>query len=257
MEPFISKDGQYLFFNNHQGENGKDIADKDLFYAERIDDLTYEYKGEIGGVNTLYVEGNPTMDENNNFYFITTRDYAATGESIYTGVFNDGTVTNLKRVSGSVNTPGASWINMGVEITKTGDEIYTSRAHFTDGNPDLGNIRYAIANGDDYQIHSNEEEILKNINTDTAIEYAGEVSNDGLEIFFSRLTISESRFRLLYSKRSNKQEAFGTPISIPGPFEDNLLNFVEGPALSPDGKKLYYHKLGDNDKFSIFMLTRS
>jgi hypothetical protein len=42
MEPFISKNGDYLFFNNFQGNNGKE-----LYYAERVDDITFEFKGEI------------------------------------------------------------------------------------------------------------------------------------------------------------------------------------------------------------------
>jgi uncharacterized protein (DUF2164 family) len=42
MEPFISKNGDYLFFNNLQGVNGKE-----LYYAEKIDDTTFEFKGEI------------------------------------------------------------------------------------------------------------------------------------------------------------------------------------------------------------------
>jgi hypothetical protein len=62
MEPFITKNGDYLFFNSYQGVNGKD-----LYYADRISDITFEFKGEIQGVNASYLDGNPTMDELNNF----------------------------------------------------------------------------------------------------------------------------------------------------------------------------------------------
>jgi len=44
MEPFISRDGRYLFFNNSNDPS----VNTNLHYAERINDLTYEYKGEVG-----------------------------------------------------------------------------------------------------------------------------------------------------------------------------------------------------------------
>ena len=57
MEPFISKDDKYLFFNNLDGPNNKDI-----YYAEKVNDTTFEFKGEVQGINTTYVDANPTMD---------------------------------------------------------------------------------------------------------------------------------------------------------------------------------------------------
>ena len=62
MEPFISKDEKYLFFNNLKGVDGKE-----LYYAERVDDITFQFKGEIKGVNSEDVDGNPTMDNHNDF----------------------------------------------------------------------------------------------------------------------------------------------------------------------------------------------
>ncbi len=99
MEPYISRDEKYLFFNNHKGEN-----DKDLHYAKKIDNLTYQYIGEVQGVNTSKVDANPTMDSQNNFYFVTTRDLAS-GDSntLYTGIFEDGIIKNLKKIKGTIN----------------------------------------------------------------------------------------------------------------------------------------------------------
>ncbi|MBY9005267.1 MAG: hypothetical protein KGD63_00755, partial [Candidatus Lokiarchaeota archaeon] len=85
MEPYISRDDYYLFFNNYEGPN-----DKDLYYAERLNSTTFQFKGEVEGVNSLSVDGNPSMDNYSNFYFISTRDYnPALGiySSIYTGKF--------------------------------------------------------------------------------------------------------------------------------------------------------------------------
>jgi len=44
MEPFISPDGNYLFFNNlNDGVNTK------LYYATKVNDLTFNFVGELNG----------------------------------------------------------------------------------------------------------------------------------------------------------------------------------------------------------------
>lgn len=253
MEPFISKDGNCLFFNNLQGANGKE-----LYYAERIDDITFEFKGEIQGVNSTAVDGNPTMDEHNNFYFISTRNLDTGIKTIYSGVFNNGTVTGLHQINGTINISTSYWINMGVEISKDGNTLFTSNAKFNIGEnfPHRGNIRFAIKNGNDFNIPNNETDILANINTDDAIEYAGELSADELELFYSQVTLSNPPvFKLYYAKREQPNGKFGIPISITEPFDGSINAFVEAPSLTNDGKKLYYHKL-ENGVFSIYMLSR-
>ena len=253
MEPFISKNGKYLFFNNLKGVNCKE-----LYYAERVDDITFEFKGEIQGVNSTDVDGNPTMDEQNNFYFISTRNLNAGIKTIYSGVFNNGIVTDLHQINGTINIPTPYWINMGVEISKNGNTLFASNAKFNIGEnfPYEGNIRFAIKSGNEFNIPSNENDILLNINTDGAIEYAGELSADELELFYSQVTLSNPPvFKLFYSKREQTNGIFENPTSITEPFVGNLNAFVEGPTLSNDGKRLYYHKL-ENNIFSIFMLSR-
>ncbi len=254
MEPYISKDERYLFFNNHQGPNSKDI-----FYAEKVNDTTFIFKGEVQNVNSAYVDGNPTMDTQNNFYFISTRDLASGNKTIFSGIFNNGTVTNLHKVNGTINVPTPYWINMGVEISKDGNILFTSNAKFNIGDnfPNKGNIRFAIKSNNEFNIPNNEADILVNINTDEAIEYAGELSADGLELFYSQVTLADPPiFKLYYAKREQVNLKFGKPILITEPFKNNLSAFVEGPSLSNDGKRLYYHKL-ENNIFSIFMLSRN
>ena len=253
MEPYISKDNRYLFFNNHQGTNGKD-----LYYAERVNDTVFEFKGEVQGVNTITVDGNPTMDAQNNFYFISTRDLETSTKTIFRGVFNNGSVTNLQKINGTINIPTPYWINMGVEISKDGNTLYSSNAKFNIGDnfPNEGNIRFAIKSNEEFNIPDNEANILANINTDEAIEYAGEISADELEIFYSQVTLSNPPiFKLFYAKRDQINGIFGEPISITEPFINNSNAFVEAPSLSDNGKILYYHKL-ENGIFSIFMLSR-
>jgi len=83
MEPFLSRDGKYLFFNNSNDPR----VNTNLHWATRIDDLTFQYKGEIQGVNTNALEGVPSMDRNSVFYFVSNRSYDQTASTIYRALF--------------------------------------------------------------------------------------------------------------------------------------------------------------------------
>jgi hypothetical protein len=254
MEPFITKDDHYLFFNNLQG-----ATEKDIFYAEKINDTTFQFKGEIQGVNSNFVDGNPTMDAQNNFYFISTRTLGTGNKTVFKGLFNQGVVTDLQQINGSINIATPSWINMGTEISKDGQTLLTSNAKFNIGDnfPSLGNIRLAIKEANEFNIPNNETDLLININTNNSIEYAGEISANELELFYSQVTLSNPAiFKLFYAKRDQINGVFNRPISITEPFKNNINAFVEAPTLSNNGKRLYYHKLDDNGVFSIFMLSR-
>src|SRR5271165_3074338 len=45
MEPFLTRDGKYLLFNN----SNQPPTNTNLQWAERIDDLRFVYRGEIAG----------------------------------------------------------------------------------------------------------------------------------------------------------------------------------------------------------------
>ena len=254
MEPFISKDGTFLFFNNLEGPNSKDI-----YFAEKVNDSTFQFKGEVQGVNGAFVDGNPTMDANGKFYFISTREYSPSDSvTIYSGNFNNGTVTDLQKVSGTINIPTPSWLNMGVEITADGKSMYTSYAFFNTQNnfPSKSNIRMARLENGSFNIPDNEDVVFSNINSAGSLEYAGEVSENELEMVYSRLTLSPTPvFKMFYTKRRSKSDAFDPPISISEPFRDDVNAFVEAPTFSSNGKIIYYHKR-ENGVISIFMLSR-
>src|SRR5882762_4659758 len=92
MEPFVSRDGKYLFFNNSNDPK----VNTDLHWAKRVDDATFQYKGKIGGVNTDALEGVASMDRTNRFYFVSTRSYNQTASTLYRGTFKEGNVTDIE-----------------------------------------------------------------------------------------------------------------------------------------------------------------
>jgi hypothetical protein len=248
MEPHISRDEKYLFFNTHQP--------KDLFYAQRIDYTTFEFKGEILGINTPAVEGTPSLVNGSRLYFVSTRDFER--GTIYSGIFLDGAVEELIRIPGSINVNKSGWLNMDVWVSPDGKHMYTSHANFKHGTPPSdSDIRYAIKEGDEFNIPDNKMEILKNINTEYALEYAPELSDNGLELFYSQLTFTKPNLDKLYhAKRKSIDKPFGKPKLIMEAYITDKNSFFEAPTITSDGKRLYYHKM-DDGKFSIFMLTRN
>ncbi|MFD1615089.1 hypothetical protein [Gelatiniphilus marinus] len=98
MEPFISSDGNYLFFNNlNDGINTK------LYYATKINDSTFNYVGELTGANqttTPHLDAVADMDSNGNFYWTSTRNYPTELENLFHGTFNAGNVNGIGRVKG-------------------------------------------------------------------------------------------------------------------------------------------------------------
>jgi hypothetical protein len=86
MEPFLTRDGKVLFFNNSNAPT----VDTNLFWATKVDDLTFQLEGEIGGVNGSALDAVASMDLSNNFYFVSTRSYDTTLSTIYSGNYSKG-----------------------------------------------------------------------------------------------------------------------------------------------------------------------
>ncbi len=58
MEPFITRDGSILIFNNLNDPP----SETDLHWAERIDDLTFAYRGKLQGANSPALDAVATVD---------------------------------------------------------------------------------------------------------------------------------------------------------------------------------------------------
>ena len=244
MEPFITADGRYLFFNNSNDPS----VNTNLHYAERINDITFKYKGEIKGVNTRALEGVPTMDRNGNFYFISTRSYDQTMSTIYRGRFAGGVVTGINLVE-NLSEKRLNHVNFDVEISPSGDSLYFVDGVFTRPTvPDKADIAIARREGSGFRRWEKSAEVLKNINTD-GLEYAVCISPDELELFFTRLR--NFGFAIYRSTRKTVAEPFELPERLTA-----IEGFVEAPTLTADGRSLYYHKK-DGDRFVIYRVTRS
>src|ERR1700687_4426172 len=130
MEPFISLDGNYLFFNNTNSPPPGTFTK--LYYATRIDDLNFQFVGEITGVNAAGLNAVASMDSSGKFYFISTRSYMQTFSTIYWGNFAAGGVSTVDLVPGvSKHKPG--WVNFDAGISSDGHTLYFVGGLFAPG----------------------------------------------------------------------------------------------------------------------------
>jgi len=250
MEPFVSKDGNFLFLNSlNDGDSTS------LYYATRVNDTTFNYEGEIEGVNgpAPHLDAVASMGMNNLFYFVSTRDYPSVFENYQTGEFNNGVVTNVKCVMGDFYIRSPGWLIMDGEISKDGNLLYYVNAQFT-GNPlpDAACLGIAEKQDSTFEKLSSSDNILENVNNSNYLVYAPCISSDGNELYFTRIRKGIPVTQICVSVRSGTGETFSIPewIEIDG-------NSVEAPSLTDDGERLYYHKkLGSDDKYHIFTMRR-
>jgi hypothetical protein len=242
MEPFISPDGDYLFFNNSNG-----APDTNLYYATRIDDLTWQFQGEIGGVNSSALDAVASMDVNNTFYFVSTRSYSETFSTIYSGMFSDGSITDVALVPG-ISKQKAGDVNFDACISPDGGTLYFDDGVYSSSG-DLLHASIAIATRDSDQFARvrNSAAIMHEINMH-GLNYAPDISASGLEFFFTRF---DGTLPAIYTAtRARTSKPFGKPQKIKA-----ITGFAEAPALSPDEKSLYYHE-NVNGVFEIYRVTR-
>ncbi len=260
-EPFISRDGRFLFFNTNKDENNKD-----LHFAEWIGGRWF-YRGAIGPrINTpKEVEGNPTMDTHYNFYFIDTKtSHMASGARFDP---RTGKLSALREITGIPDRDVKIFRrfigNMGVEVSADGEYLYFSRATWKMNGFKLGlfldcDILFSQRrNGRFVYDEAQARRIMRNVNTPD-MEYAASISADGLELFFTRLPLADLKRGVLHSwimraTRSNLNEPFGRPQIIAAIGQND---FVEGPAIDPTGTELYYHKKVGK-KFQLYKVSRA
>jgi hypothetical protein len=245
MEPFISPDGNYLFFNNlNDGITTK------LYYATKVDAETFTLVGELNGTNqtiTPYLDAVADMNINGDFYWTSTRDYPLELNNLFHGEFNNGNVTNTGRVNGDFNKNIPGWLVMDHGISLDGEFLYFNNARFDDSEcqgpceTELG-IAQRV-NATTFNTISNSAEILQNINNPDYIYYAPSISGDDLELYYTRylkgdITVSTT-FEMCVATRETSSASFSNPMVL---FSETIANLIEAPTLTVDKKIMYYHR---------------
>jgi hypothetical protein len=250
MEPFLSRDGVLLFFNNLNSPS----VNTDIHYAVRLDPLTFEYKGRVAGVNTLALEGVPSVAKNGDFYFISPRDYDKTRSTIFTGQFREGQVTDIGHVKGDLSRNKSLWFNMDAEISADGETLYSTDNHKSlfGSEPDVSNLFVAHKTpAGTFMRDQRSDDIMKNINEAGALQYAAGISADELTLYFTRAHPRTQDIGIYVATRPSKGVVFGQPCRI-----DAIRGFVEAPTVTPDNCAIYFHKKVDG-RFRIFLAQKT
>ena len=235
MEPFISRDGRFLLFNNSNDPG----TDTDLHFARRIDDLHWTYGGRVAGANTAVLEGTPTMDRSGRLFFVSLRSYAQTACTIHSAQFVDGAASDVQLVDSICrHEPGV--VNFDVDIDPSGALLTFVDSHFGgSGLPQDAVLVMARWNGAQFVRSADSATTLAAVNAGTALQYAPALSADHLTLWFTRLASASGRDlpQIWRARRASESVPFEAPVRI-----DGLGEFVEAPALSADEKLLYFHR---------------
>lgn len=247
MEPFISRNGPYLFWNSLN--DGKDTS---IFYAQKIDDVNFQLVGKVNNINgePPHLDAVASMDKDGNFYWVSTRNYPRIFENYLNGKFHNGSVTEIAPVDGDFYIRKLGWIIMDAEISPDGSSLFFVNAKFTgQPGPVESDIGIALKIKDKFIKDPHSDYLLRNINTRDYLEYAPSTTADGLELFFTRLKQNETK--IYVAKRKSTSEPFGKPelVDIKG-------SIPEAPSITPDGKNLYYHKK-DGQYYQIYKMARN
>ncbi len=235
MEPFISRDGRFLFFNtrNDPGEN------TNIHFAE-WNGTDFTYRDVLQGTISYALDGTPTMSGDGHFCFVSPREYRRTLVSVYCGLF-DGTRVNAVEAQAALTGERLGRLIFDVELAADGQSLIFAEGTFSGGEaPDAADLYLATLTPQGFKRSPDSAKIFADIDTDE-LEYAPSLSADGLELYFTRLTgiWPFSSPRIFRATRAGLDQPFGKPARVAG-----IDGFVEGPSIAPDGVLFYHKKVG-------------
>lgn len=267
MEPAVSLDGQYLFFN---GSNAGDV-EMHISYAKRMSANRFQYLGLLPGARSQHRDMAPSMDSRNDMFFTTDRSFGLDAKTVYFGSFKQSEVTKVSSANGSVSR-GCGFIdggkqfviNMDCGISPDGNTLFVARAQFDRSiggdAPQRSDLMMATRDSTgQFNIGPESELILRSVNT-PGLEYAPTISADGLELYFTRAMSAQqlnagasdqSWVSIMVAKRTSVDKPFGKPERLAA-----IEGFVEAPTITLDKREMFYHKK-DGGLFRIYRAKRS
>lgn len=247
MEPFLSRDGATLFFNNRNSPPEK----TDLHWAERVDDLTFRYRGRVEGANSPTLDGVATMTAGNRFCFISIRAYVETLATVYCGDWANGRISGLT-LQRQAAPQILGRLVFDVELDVSGQSMILADGLFRGGPvPARSDFRQARLVDGAFRLAPADDRLFAAVNT-RALEYAAALSADGLTFSFTRLEppVPFSNPTIWLARRARATDPFGAPVRVRA-----ITGFVEAATFSPDGRALYYHRRAGN-RFTLWRVAR-
>ncbi len=249
MEPFVTRDGRWLIFNTRNGPRDP----TDLMLARRIDDRHYAFVGPLAGANSKSLDGVGSVDRDGGFFFVSNRDYDRSGNTLWTGRFADGVVSDVRPLATDFTPKRLLRLNIDLEISADGSELYVAenRWNLFRGRPASSHLAVSRRVGERYERRVDSDRLMQAINGD-ALDYAPATSADRLTLYFTRWNprILGDVPRLMVSRRGSIDAAWGAPQHIVA-----AAGFVEGATIVPGECGVLYHaRIGE--AYRLFVIRR-
>lgn len=278
MEPCVTGDGAFVFFNN----NNSDKIETHLRIAKRMGPNKFLFLGTVAGTQSEAKDMAPSIDDALNFYFTSLRTYDSNHQSLFVGKLvglpagggaapaGEGlgkpAVAAVAVVPGDISSSEFGLINMDCCISADGNTLVISRARFEFGDavPHESDLLQAKKADGKFVIDPDSARLYARVNT-RALEYAPCLSHDGLELYFTRASSAPgdarandlglspgalAYLRIMVATRASVNDAWGEPKAI-----KSIQGFVEAPTLTADGKEMFFHKQ-DHGKYCLFRTLR-
>jgi hypothetical protein len=245
MEPFISRDGQTLFFNNRNDPP----RETDLHWATRVDDTHFRYQGPITSANWPDLDGVPSLARDGTFAYISPRIADGRAATIWTGRWT-GQRVQAQTLNHALSPGRWPAFNMDTEISASGAHLYFTDNIFAPVAPRTSDMRLAVRDNGAWRRAPEFDRLFANVNTPNALEYAPATSADELELYFTRLTrrfLQPPRFESFVATRENTDSPFGALERI-----RVIAGIAEAPSVAPDGALYFHANAGD-----VFRIMRT
>jgi hypothetical protein len=244
MEPFLTRDGLHLLFNNRNGPTDS----TDLHIAARVNDSTFTYLGKLTALNSTALDAVPAGATDGTLYFVSLRAYDSTFSTLFTSTLTGASASPPARVA-SISTGGGGLLDFDVDVSADGQSLIVARGRFAGGAlPVEADLKSFSRSGGGFVDTPAGESIFAAINT-AALEYAPALTANALELCFTRFDPADQPI-LMVSRRAAPTDAWDAPRRIRGP-----VGLIEAGTWSPDARTLYYHALV-NGRYVIRRLTR-
>lgn len=263
MEPCISMDGKYLFFNNTNEE-----PDTHLYAARRISETKFEFIGPVQGARFTPIGTKPSFDEReacpatdfaNELFFISPHSYGKDMHTLWFGKWHADpngksmVLTDKKQVEGHILPEVRPWIDLDPALTPNGKTMVFSRAKVVPEQPFPANAYLMIANRQadgSFNTLPNSADLLKNVTDEKMLQYAPAITNDTLELYWTQCETGLPIFRTMVATRKSPTEPFSKPSRLTA-----ITAFSEAPSLTADKSELFFHKKVKG-RFHVFRMTR-
>lgn len=269
-EPRIYPDSNTIFFND---KPSADTAMQIHWASKDTSDssgLTWTYQGELTGVNnSSYLDGTPavwldSVQSKINFFFVSSRNYNVAsqygmifgGEMVVSGSAPYLTVPSVTSRDAAIRPTVVGQLDMDVDVAFDGSLLIVSRAVFS-GNayPDQSKLAFFPLDASGQALADvNSSLLLSAVNDPLCRVYAGNLSADKLELYYSAFGMNGATpvFHTLVAKRNSVNDAFGAGQIISAITGD----LTEAPSISQNGKVLYYHRAKANGSVGLYRVTR-